>query len=54
MVKTGNDELTLSGENSYTGGTTITGGTLTADQALSLSSCGLVNRVGLSLCVRAL
>ncbi|WP_170915630.1 autotransporter-associated beta strand repeat-containing protein, partial [Salmonella enterica] len=33
LVKTGTGELTLSGDNSYSGGTTITDGTLTADHA---------------------
>ncbi|WP_347232399.1 autotransporter-associated beta strand repeat-containing protein [Salmonella enterica] len=30
MVKSGDETLTLSGANSYTGGTTISGGTLVA------------------------
>ncbi|HAU7153742.1 TPA: autotransporter-associated beta strand repeat-containing protein, partial [Salmonella enterica subsp. enterica serovar Wangata] len=33
LVKTGTGELTLSGDNDYSGGTTISGGTLTADHA---------------------
>ncbi|ECK9402448.1 fibronectin-binding autotransporter adhesin ShdA, partial [Salmonella enterica subsp. enterica serovar Paratyphi C str. CFSAN000603] len=36
-------ELTLSGDNSYSGGTTITGGTLTADHADSLGSGDIAN-----------
>uniref|UniRef100_UPI00398C5183 autotransporter-associated beta strand repeat-containing protein n=1 Tax=Salmonella enterica TaxID=28901 RepID=UPI00398C5183 len=35
LVKTGTGELTLSGDNDYSGGTTIIGGTLTADPASS-------------------
>ncbi|MGS8874988.1 autotransporter-associated beta strand repeat-containing protein, partial [Salmonella enterica subsp. enterica serovar Infantis] len=33
LVKTGTGELTLSGDNRYSGATTIKGGTLKADQA---------------------
>ncbi|RIP48672.1 fibronectin-binding autotransporter adhesin ShdA [Salmonella enterica] len=43
LVKTGTGELTLSGDNSYSGGTTITGGTLTADHADSLGSGHIEN-----------
>ncbi len=43
LVKTGTGELTLSGENRYSGGTTITGGTLTADHADSLGSGDIAN-----------
>ncbi|GAS45758.1 autotransporter-associated beta strand repeat protein [Salmonella enterica] len=38
LMKTGTGELTLSGDNGYTGGTTITGGTLTADHVDSLGT----------------
>ncbi len=43
LVKTGTGELTLSGDNGYSGGTTITGGTLTADHADSLGSGDIAN-----------
>ncbi|MBC6253281.1 fibronectin-binding autotransporter adhesin ShdA [Salmonella enterica subsp. enterica serovar Newport] len=43
LVKTGTGELTLSGDNDYSGGTTITGGTLTADHADSLGSGDIDN-----------
>ncbi|EBD4767914.1 autotransporter outer membrane beta-barrel domain-containing protein [Salmonella enterica] len=43
MVKTGTGELTLSGDNSYSGGTTIIGGTLTADHADSLGTGAVAN-----------
>ncbi|EEC6979471.1 fibronectin-binding autotransporter adhesin ShdA [Salmonella enterica] len=43
LVKTGTGELTLSGGNDYSGGTTITGGTLTADHADSLGSGDIDN-----------
>ncbi len=43
LVKTGTGELTLSGDNDYSGGTTITGGTLTADHADSLGSGDIAN-----------
>ncbi|KAA0288399.1 fibronectin-binding autotransporter adhesin ShdA [Salmonella enterica subsp. enterica serovar Typhimurium] len=43
LVKTGTGELTLSGDNNYSGGTTITGGTLTADHADSLGTGAVAN-----------
>ncbi|HCK0384657.1 TPA: fibronectin-binding autotransporter adhesin ShdA [Salmonella enterica] len=43
IVKTGNDELIVTGDNTYSGGTTITGGTLTADHADSLGTGAIVN-----------
>ncbi|EGZ9634974.1 fibronectin-binding autotransporter adhesin ShdA [Salmonella enterica subsp. enterica serovar Offa] len=43
LVKTGTGELTLNGDNDYSGGTTITGGTLTADHADSLGSGDIDN-----------
>ncbi len=43
LVKTGTGELTLSGVNYYSGGTTIIGGTLTADHADSLGTGAVAN-----------
>lgn len=43
IVKTGNDELIVIGDNTYSGGTTITGGTLTADHADSLGTGAIAN-----------
>ncbi len=43
LVKTGTGELTLSGGNAYSGGTTIIGGTLTADHADSLGTGAVAN-----------
>ncbi|WP_228379896.1 autotransporter-associated beta strand repeat-containing protein, partial [Salmonella enterica] len=39
----GSDELIVTGANDYSGGTTITGGTLTADHADSLGSGDIDN-----------
>ncbi|EMF5138643.1 autotransporter-associated beta strand repeat-containing protein, partial [Salmonella enterica] len=43
LVKTGTGELTLSGDNDYSGGTTISSGTLTADHADSLGTGAVAN-----------
>ncbi|WP_077957332.1 fibronectin-binding autotransporter adhesin ShdA [Salmonella enterica] len=43
LVKIGTGELTLNGDNDYSGGTTITGGTLTADHADSLGTGAVAN-----------
>ncbi|ENF6356552.1 fibronectin-binding autotransporter adhesin ShdA [Salmonella enterica subsp. enterica serovar Banana] len=43
LMKTGTGELTLSGDNSYSGGTTITGGMLIADNADSLGTGAVAN-----------
>ncbi|MFV9730799.1 fibronectin-binding autotransporter adhesin ShdA [Salmonella enterica] len=43
IVKSGNDELIVTGANDYSGGTTISGGTLTADHADSLGSGDIDN-----------
>ncbi|EKC5018137.1 fibronectin-binding autotransporter adhesin ShdA [Salmonella enterica subsp. enterica] len=43
IVKSGSDELIVTGDNTYSGGTTITGGTLTADHADSLGTGAIVN-----------
>ncbi|EOY8700498.1 fibronectin-binding autotransporter adhesin ShdA [Salmonella enterica subsp. enterica serovar Infantis] len=43
IVKSGNDELIVTGANNYSGGTTISGGTLTADHADSLGSGDIDN-----------
>ncbi|OZU11529.1 fibronectin-binding autotransporter adhesin ShdA [Salmonella enterica subsp. enterica serovar Altendorf] len=43
LVKTGTGELTLSGDNDYSGGTTISGGTLKADHADSLGTGAIAN-----------
>ncbi len=43
LMKTGTGELTLSGDNGYSGGTTITGGTLIADNADSLGTGAVAN-----------
>ncbi|ENE5302903.1 autotransporter-associated beta strand repeat-containing protein, partial [Salmonella enterica subsp. enterica] len=43
IVKSGSDELIVTGDNNYSGGTTISGGTLTADHADSLGSGDIAN-----------
>ncbi|WP_219928453.1 autotransporter-associated beta strand repeat-containing protein, partial [Salmonella enterica] len=43
IVKSGSDELIVTGDNTYSGGTTITGGTLTADHADSLGTGAIAN-----------
>ncbi len=43
IVKSGNDELIVTGANNYSGGTTISGGTLTADHADSLGTGDIAN-----------
>ncbi|PUS39777.1 fibronectin-binding autotransporter adhesin ShdA [Salmonella enterica subsp. enterica serovar Dublin] len=43
IVKSGSDELIVTGDNTYSGGTTITGGTLTADHADSLGTGAVAN-----------
>ncbi|AWD09686.1 fibronectin-binding autotransporter adhesin ShdA [Salmonella enterica] len=43
IVKSGSDELIVTGDNTYSGGTTISGGTLTADHADSLGTGTIAN-----------
>ncbi|EFV0489111.1 fibronectin-binding autotransporter adhesin ShdA [Salmonella enterica] len=43
IVKSGSDELIVTGDNNYSGGTTISGGTLTADHADSLGTGAIAN-----------
>ncbi|HAK4911181.1 TPA: fibronectin-binding autotransporter adhesin ShdA [Salmonella enterica] len=43
IVKSGSDELIVTGDNSYSGGTTITDGTLIADNADSLGTGAVAN-----------
>ncbi|HHW8818534.1 TPA: fibronectin-binding autotransporter adhesin ShdA [Salmonella enterica] len=43
IVKSGSDELIVTGDNNYSGGTTISGGTLTADHADSLGTGAIDN-----------
>lgn len=43
IVKSGSDELIVTGDNTYSGGTTITGGTLTVDHADSLGTGAIAN-----------
>ncbi|MBJ5352592.1 autotransporter-associated beta strand repeat-containing protein [Salmonella sp. NW1149] len=49
VVKSGDDTLTLSGANSYTGGTTISGGTLVATNVEALGSGDVTNNAVLEL-----
>ncbi|SUH08199.1 ShdA [Salmonella enterica subsp. enterica] len=49
MVKSGDDTLTLSGTNSYTGGTTISGGTLVATNVEALGTGDVTNNATLEL-----
>ncbi|EHB1437585.1 hypothetical protein JYK31_004708, partial [Salmonella enterica subsp. enterica serovar Cerro] len=49
VVKSGADTLTLSGANSYTGGTTISGGTLVASNVEALGSGDVTNDAVLEL-----
>ncbi|HAE8193324.1 TPA_asm: AIDA autotransporter, partial [Salmonella enterica subsp. enterica serovar Ealing] len=43
IVKSGSDELIVTGANDYSGGTTISGGTLIADHADSLGTGAVAN-----------
>ncbi|EGQ4815884.1 fibronectin-binding autotransporter adhesin ShdA, partial [Salmonella enterica subsp. enterica serovar Eboko] len=43
IVKSGSEELIVTGDNNYSGGTTITGGKLTADNADSLGTGAIAN-----------
>ncbi|ELD3826985.1 autotransporter-associated beta strand repeat-containing protein [Salmonella enterica] len=49
VVKSGDDALTLSGANSYTGGTTISGGTLVASNVEALGSGDITDNATLEL-----
>ncbi|QQL64666.1 autotransporter-associated beta strand repeat-containing protein [Salmonella enterica subsp. enterica serovar Othmarschen] len=49
VVKSGDDTLTLSGANTYTGGTTINGGTLVASNVNALGSGDIDNYASLQL-----
>ncbi|EEJ0639760.1 autotransporter outer membrane beta-barrel domain-containing protein [Salmonella enterica] len=49
VVKSGDETLTLSGANSYTGGTTISGGTLVASNVEALGTGAIDNRASLLL-----
>ncbi|HAG4017882.1 TPA: autotransporter outer membrane beta-barrel domain-containing protein, partial [Salmonella enterica] len=49
VVKSGDETLTLSGANSYTGGTTISGGTLVASNVEALGSGDIDNYASLQL-----
>ncbi|ENQ4876345.1 autotransporter outer membrane beta-barrel domain-containing protein [Salmonella enterica] len=49
VVKSGDETLTLSGANSYTGGTTISGGTLIASNVEALGTGDVTNNATLAL-----
>ncbi|HBZ6150134.1 TPA: autotransporter outer membrane beta-barrel domain-containing protein [Salmonella enterica] len=49
VVKSGDETLTLSGANSYTGGTTISGGTLVANNVEALGTGDVTNNAVLEL-----
>ncbi|EIF3749759.1 autotransporter outer membrane beta-barrel domain-containing protein [Salmonella enterica subsp. enterica serovar Ouakam] len=49
VVKSGDETLTLSGANSYTGGTTISGGTLVASNVEALGSSDVTDNATLEL-----
>ncbi|EOK5225673.1 autotransporter-associated beta strand repeat-containing protein [Salmonella enterica] len=49
VVKSGDETLTLSGTNSYTGGTTISGGTLVASNVEALGTGDVTNNATLEL-----
>ncbi|HEF8791176.1 TPA: autotransporter-associated beta strand repeat-containing protein, partial [Salmonella enterica subsp. enterica serovar Vinohrady] len=49
VVKSGDETLTLSGANSYTGGTTISGGTLVATNVEALGTGDVTNNATLEL-----
>ncbi|EAZ4528956.1 AIDA autotransporter-like protein ShdA, partial [Salmonella enterica subsp. enterica] len=49
VVKSGDETLTLSGTNSYTGGTTISGGTLVATNVEALGTGDVTNNATLEL-----
>ncbi|EAC0682831.1 autotransporter outer membrane beta-barrel domain-containing protein [Salmonella enterica] len=49
VVKSGDETLTLSGTNSYTGGTTISGGTLVANNVEALGTGDVTNNATLEL-----
>ncbi|MER3179194.1 autotransporter-associated beta strand repeat-containing protein [Salmonella enterica] len=49
VVKTGDETLTLSGANSYTGGTTISGGTLVASNVEALGSGDVTDNATLEM-----
>ncbi|HBJ6898600.1 TPA: autotransporter-associated beta strand repeat-containing protein [Salmonella enterica subsp. enterica serovar Goldcoast] len=49
VVKSGDETLTLSGANSYTGGTTISGGTLVASNVEALGTGDVTNNATLEL-----